>query len=52
MHEIAARMMNGKRRVNAFDYLFVERNGKLVSIADVRDKYRIDHGLPLEHQGK
>ena len=50
MHEIAARMMNGKRRVNAFDYLFVERNGKLVSIADVRDKYRIDHGLPLEHK--
>jgi site-specific DNA-methyltransferase (adenine-specific) len=40
MHEIAAKMMNGSRRVNAFDYLFVKRDGFLVSIADVRDKYR------------
>ena len=48
MHEIAAKMMNGSRRVNAFDYLFVERNGALVSIAEVRDKYRIDHNLPLD----
>ena len=40
MHEIAAKMMNGSRRVNAFDYLFVERNGKLVSIDEVRNNYR------------
>ena len=40
MHEIAAKMMNGSRRVNAFDYLFVLRNDKLISIAEVRDNYR------------
>ena len=40
MHEIAAKMMNGSRRVNAFDYLYVLRNEKLVSISEVRDKYR------------
>lgn len=41
MHEIAALMMNRSRRVNAFDYLFVERDGTIVSIAEVREKYRI-----------
>ena len=40
MHEIAAKMMNGSRRVNAFDYLFVMRDEKLVSFAEVRDNYR------------
>lgn len=50
MHEIAAKMMNGRRRVNAFDYLFVERDGELVSIAEIRDKYRIDHNLPLKYK--
>ena len=40
MHEIAAKMMNGKRRVNAFDYLYVLRNGELISISTVRDNYR------------
>ena len=40
MHEIAAKMMNGKRRVNAFDYLFVIRNGGMVSISDIRENYR------------
>jgi len=40
MHEIAAKMMNGSRRVNAFQYLFVKRNGKLISISAVRDEYR------------
>lgn len=40
MHEIAAKMMNGSRRVNAFDYLYVMRDDKLVSIAEVREKYR------------
>ena len=40
MHEIAAKMMNGSRRVNAFDYLFVKRDNKLVSIAEIRDNYR------------
>lgn len=40
MHEIAAKMMNGTRRVNAFDYLYVMRDEKLLSIAEVREKYR------------
>lgn len=40
MHEIAAKMMNGSRRVNAFDYLYVMRDEKLVSIAEIRDRYR------------
>lgn len=40
MHEIAAIMMNGSRRVNAFEYLYVRRNNELVSIAEVRDSYR------------
>lgn len=40
MHEIAAQMMGQDRRVNAFDYLFVERGDKLVSIADIRERYR------------
>lgn len=40
MHEIAAKMMNGSRRVNAFDYLYVERDGILVSIDEVRNNYR------------
>ena len=40
MHEIAGKMMKSNRRVNAFDYLNVERNGKLVSIDDIRNEYR------------
>ena len=40
MHEIAAIMMNGSRRVNAFEYLYVRRNNELVSIAEIRDNYR------------
>ena len=40
MHEIAAKMMNGSRRVNAFDYLYVQRNGGLISISEIRDNYR------------
>lgn len=40
MHEIAAKMMNGSRRVNAFDYMYVKRDGKLVSIDEVRTNYR------------
>ena len=47
MHEIAAKMMKGSRRVNAFDYLFVERGDKKISIAEIRNKYRLDHGIPL-----
>ena len=42
MHEIAALMMNGSRRVNAFDYLYVDRDGIKVSIKDIRDKYRAE----------
>ena len=40
MHEIAAKMMNKDRRVNAFEYLYVRRNGKLVSIDEIRNLYR------------
>ena len=40
MHEIAAKMMGSSRRVNAFDYLFVRRENGLVSIDDIRIKYR------------
>lgn len=40
MHEIAAKMMNGSRRVNAFDYLYVRRNDVLVSIDEVRSEFR------------
>ena len=40
MHEVAAKMMGRDRRVNAFDYLNVMRDGRLVSIAQVRDGYR------------
>ncbi|WP_371246222.1 site-specific DNA-methyltransferase [Mycoplasmopsis agassizii] len=40
MHEVAAKMGNNKRRVNAFDFLLVKRNGKLVSISEVRENYR------------
>ena len=45
MHDMAAKMMNKDRRVNAFDYLFVERDGKLLSISQVRDNYREAHRL-------
>ena len=40
MHEVAALMMGQPRRVNAFDFLAVERNGCRVSINDVREDYR------------
>ena len=40
MHEVAALMMGQSRRVNAFDFLAVERNGCRVSINDVREDYR------------
>ena len=41
MHEIAAKMMGASRRVNAFDYLFVIREGKKISLMEVREKYRL-----------
>ena len=40
MHEIAAEMMGQSRRVNAFDYLYVIRDGQKVSINEVRENYR------------
>jgi site-specific DNA-methyltransferase (adenine-specific) len=43
MHEIAAKMMGASRRVNAFDYLFVRRDNELVSIDDIRSKYREEY---------
>ena len=44
MHEVAALMMGKNRRVNAFDFLYVYRNGKAVSINDVRNNYRKNMG--------
>lgn len=40
MHEIAAHMMNKSRRVNAFDFLYVKRKQKWISINEVREQYR------------
>lgn len=40
MHEIAAKMMNKSRRVNAFEYFSVIRDNKLISIDEVRNLYR------------
>lgn len=40
MHEIAAKMIGQTKRVNAFDYLFVIRDGVKKSINDVREDYR------------
>lgn len=49
MHEIAGKMMGSPRRVNAFDYLYVERDGKLVSIDDIRNEYR---NYKIKHIGE
>lgn len=40
MHEIAGKMMDKTRRVNAYDYLYVMRGEELVSINHIREKYR------------
>lgn len=40
MHEIAGQMANSKRRINAFDNLYVERNDELVLLSEVRNNYR------------
>ncbi|WP_029513479.1 DNA-methyltransferase [Mycoplasmopsis primatum] len=40
MHEIAAKMMNKTRRVNAFDFLYVLRKNNLISINEIRNEYR------------
>lgn len=40
MHEVAADMMGASRRVNAFEFLSVRREGQLVSIYDIRENYR------------
>ncbi len=42
MHEIAARMMGKPRRVDGFQYFFVEREGTLVSIDEIRDRCRLE----------
>ncbi len=49
MHEIAAKMMGQHRRVNAFDFLYVEKNGVKISINDVRENYRKDILQNLSH---
>lgn len=40
MHEVAADMMGASRRVNAFEFLYVRRDEQLVSLYDIREKYR------------
>ena len=48
MHEVAAEMTGHSRRVNAFDYLSVIRDGKAISIDIVRNDYRehkLSHGF-------
>lgn len=40
MHEVAAEMMGQTRRVNAFDFLYVIRNGKMIPIDEIRNQYR------------
>ena len=40
MHEIAGIILGRSRRVNAFDFFQVMREGKLVSIDEVRNNYR------------
>lgn len=42
MHEVAAKMSGAVRRVNAFDYFSVERDGVLVPIREIRENYRRD----------
>lgn len=45
MHLTAGKMMNLNIRVNGFDYFKVIRDGKLISIDDIRNKYRKDFNL-------
>lgn len=40
MHECAALVLNRAERVNGFDYWYVIRDGKRISIADIREQYR------------
>jgi site-specific DNA-methyltransferase (adenine-specific) len=41
MHSCAAKVRNRKaNRVNGFDFWYVQRNGKLKRISDVREDYR------------
>ncbi|MGL4949951.1 MAG: DNA-methyltransferase [Anaeroplasmataceae bacterium] len=42
MHEVAGNMMGSERRVNAFDYLFVQRNNKKISINEIRRLFRLN----------
>lgn len=43
MHEAAAKMMGKNQRVNAFDFLLVKREEKLISINDIRKQFRKAH---------
>lgn len=40
MHNTATKMLKKENKINAYDYLFVKRNDKLVSIREIRDNYR------------
>lgn len=42
LHSFAAKLLNGKSlRVNGFDYWYVKRNEKLISLKEIRENYRI-----------
>lgn len=40
MHDMAGLLSNKTNRLNGFDYFSVYRNGKLVSINELRNQYR------------
>jgi len=40
MHEVAAKLLGRSRRVNGFDYFSVKRDGRFVSINEIRENYR------------
>ena len=49
MHETAAAMMGRARRVNAYDFFLVEREGILVPLDEIRGRYRQEIGHCAGH---
>ena len=43
MHEIAGKMSGLSRRLNAYDKLFVKRDGEYISLGEIRNRYRSAH---------
>ena len=43
MHEIAGKMSGSSRRLNAYDKLFVKRDGEYISLGEIRNRYRSAH---------